>query len=224
MNEKIEVNNCCMEVDCLIVNKVYDACSKRDCLERALFCVNFPTGNADDYKFLHAEFGKAHVEPWGDYPFFQEINENYALMRFVAAIPVYVVVKRKCDGEIFRLPAKLIVNGTVQCDNKIRFPVEVVVYAPSEYLRQGRFEPFVESFAEVGYSNLVDNHEAIQLSIGVFLIVKVVSEVQLKIPTYGFCDIPPECDEMPSDIEFCDTFMDENVTPFPEFFPPQQRC
>jgi len=80
----------------------------------------------------------------------------------------------------------------------------------------------VESYAEVGYNNIIDNQNLMQLSIGVFLIVKVISEVQLKIPTYGFCDIPPECEEQ-SNIEFCEEFMNDEATPFPDFFPPQQR-
>lgn len=222
MVERHDINSC-IEVDCLIVKKVYDACSKRDCLERALFCVDFPCGDADDFKFIRAEFGKAEVEHWDGYPFFKELNENYALMRFVAAVPVFVIVKRKCNGEEYRLPARLCINGHCQCDNKIRFPVEVVVYAPAEFLRQGRFEPYVESYAEAGYANIIDNQNLMQLSIGVFLIVKVISEVQLKIPTYGFCDIPPECEDQ-ANIDFCDGFMDEEITPFPDFFPPQQRC
>jgi len=220
--ERHDINSC-IEVDCLIVKKVYDACSKRDCLERALFCVDFPSGDASDFKFVRAEFGKAEVEKWDDYPFFREINENYALMRFIAAIPVFVVVKRKCDGEEFRLKAKLCVKGQCQSDNKIRFPVEVVVYAPAEFLRQGRFEPYVESYAEVGFANIIESKNEIQLSIGVFLIVKVISEVQLKIPTYGFCEIPPECEEQAGIVDFCDEFMNEEITPFPDFFPPQQR-
>ena len=56
-------------VDCLIVKKVYDACSKRECLERQPFCVALPQGNIDDYTYLHTEFGKAVIEPYEAQPY-----------------------------------------------------------------------------------------------------------------------------------------------------------
>ncbi len=223
MDERAEINRC-RDYDRLIVRKVYDECSKRECLERMLFCVDFPSGCPSDYTFIRVEYGAAEVEQWGKHPTFREINENYAMMKFVAAVPIYVVVKHCRDKAEYRLPARLVVDGVVQTDNKIRFPVEVAVYAPAEFVRQGRFYPFVESYCEQGRCGTINiTCNEIELSIGIFMIIKAVSDVQMKVNTYGFCDIPPECDEIPCDINFCELFLDSDATPFPPFFPPEER-
>ncbi len=215
-----------IEVECLKVKKVYFSCQLRECIEDQLFDLDFPTGNRSDFKYLRTEFGEASVEPIKHCPLFTEIDEYYAKLRGVVAIPVYVVVQRKCDGQIFRLRANPIIENCEQKDNKVRFPIDLVVFAPADFLRQGRFFADAESIGVVE-DNLVrfTGNDNVELTIGFFLIVKVLSEVQLKVPTFGFCDIPEPCDEVApiSDI-FCDTFLDEEVTAFPQrFFPPQRH-
>lgn len=230
-NRKIEVSELCdlegrnLEIDCLKVNKVYDACQQRECIEDVLFDLDFPKGKpSEDFEFIRCEFGKAKCEKIGDVPVFTEIDENFARLRVACAVPVYVVVRRRCDGEIFRLKAKPVVEGIEQDDNKIRFPKDIVVYAPAEFLRQGRFECQCESYAECDEDSVsFEGFDNIRLTIGVFLVVKVISEVQLCIPTFGFCDTPTPCEEFPEEEEFCEIFLDDEVTPFPEFFPRQQH-
>lgn len=230
-NRKIEVSELCdlegrnLEIDCLKVNKVYDACQQRECIEDILFDLDFPKGKpSEDFEFIRCEFGKAKCEKIGDVPVFTEIDENFARLRVACAVPVYVVVRRRCDGEIFRLKAKPVVKGIEQDDNKIRFPKDIVVYAPAEFLRQGRFECQCESYAECDEDSVsFEGFDNIRLTIGVFLVVKVISEVQLCIPTFGFCDTPAPCEEFPEEEEFCEIFLDDEVTPFPEFFPRQQH-
>ena len=214
-----------LEIDCLKVDKVYDACQQRECIEDQLFDLDFPgCACSEGFEFVRGEFGKAECEEIPCVPKFTEIDENFARLQIACAIPVYVVVKRRSDGAIFKLPANPIFDGVEQEDNKIRFLKDVVVYAPAEFLRQGRFECVCESYAECDCSDVAfEGFDNIRLTIGVFLIVKVVSEVELCIPTFGFCDTPAPCDEFPEDDEFCDTFLDEELTPFPDFFPPQQH-
>lgn len=214
------------EVDCLKVKKVYFSCQLRECIENQLFDLDFPTGNSSDYRFIRCEFGEACIEPIKCVPMFTEIDEYYARLRGVVAVPVYVVVKRKCDGEIFKLPAHPIIEGMEQKDNKVRFPIELVVYAPAEYLRQGRFIADAESLAECDPQFVqFTGRDNVELTIGFFIIIKVVSEVQLKIPTFGFSDAPDQCDEIsPISDEFCEIFLNEDITPFPDnFFPPQKK-
>lgn len=215
-----------LEIDCLKVKKVYFSCQLRECIEDQLFDLDFPTGNRSDYRFLRCEFGEASIEPIKHVPLFTEVDDYYAKLRGVIAVPVYVVVRRKCDGEVLRLKANPIIDGCEQKDNKVRFPFDVLVYAPSSFLRQGRFTADVESLAECD-DELVrfTGNDNVELTIGFFFIIKVISEVQLKIPTFGFCDIPEPCDEVApiSDI-FCETFLNEELTPFPtDFFPPQRN-
>ncbi len=205
-------------MDCLVVNKVYDSCSKRECLEKMPFVLELPCGTTDDYVFSHTEFGKAVTEPYENMPVFTERDECYSNMKFVAAVPVWVVLRRKSDRCMIRVPARPVCAGTVQADNLVRFTIDVNVYAPRDFVRQGRFEPMCESYVETGCAILMESN-SILLSLGFFFIIKAVSEVQLQIPNFGFCDVPPECEEKPCEVNFCETFLDENVTPFPQFFP-----
>ena len=216
MEDKI-TNKHCAYVDCLVAKKVYDSCSKKECLEDLPFELDLPTGHIEDYKMLYIEYGKAEIEPYEDEPIFRERDDCYSKMKFVVAVPVWAIVKRHCDKKTFKVEAKPICNGIVQSDNKVRFPISVIVYAPREFVRQGRFEPYVESFVKTGCIK-PKCHNEIMLSLGFFLIIKVVSDVELKIPNYGFCDIPAECGEE-CNPNFCETFYDNNITPFPDFFP-----
>ncbi|MFZ7120666.1 MAG: hypothetical protein ACOWWH_06925 [Eubacteriaceae bacterium] len=214
------------EVDCLKVKKVYFSCQLRECIENQVFDLDYPQGCNRDYNFVRCEFGEASIEHIKCVPLFTEIDEFYAKLRGVVAVPVYVVVKRKCDGDILKLPARPIIDGVKQRDNKVRFPIDILVYAPADYLRQGRFQADAESIAECD-PQLVEftGNDNVELTIGFFIIVKIISEVQLKIPTFGFCEIPEPCDEIsPISEEFCEMFLNEEVTPFPEeFFPPQRK-
>ncbi len=60
------------------------------------------------------------------------------------------------------------------------------------------------------------------LDVGVFFVVKCECVVQLLIPAYGYCPVPPEQQNNPSTLNCC-TFNDRCKTPFPtQFFPDQK--
>lgn len=54
-------------------------------------------------------------------------------------------------------------------------------------------------------------------SVGIYIIINVVGEVQLLIPALGFCPKPPICEDFMEE-DICDSFEDKK---FPDFFPPQ---
>ncbi len=216
MEENLNIN-CLRGVDCLVVKKVYDAFSRRECLENISFEVQLPGGCMDDYTFCHTVFGKAHVFPYDNAAYLSETNENYARLSIIVGIPVFVVLKRKCDKTLFTLPAHPIFSGVVQKDNILRLPVESTVYAPRDYLRQGRFDVMAETFIKTGCVNICRG-EIITLSLGIFLVIKITSDVSLRIPNYGYCEIPGECEDECCE-NFCENFLDETITPFPQFFP-----
>ena len=59
--------------------------------------------------------------------------------------------------------------------------------------------------------------------IGAFFIVKCECEVQLLIPAYGYCPVPPEQEFTPLSEQNCATFSNRCATPFPtQFFPDQK--
>ena len=59
------------------------------------------------------------------------------------------------------------------------------------------------------------------LDIGVFFVVKCECVVQLLIPSYGYCPVPPE--QNVSHSQNCKTFVDKKKTPFPTKFFPEQK-
>jgi len=204
-------------VECLLVNKVYDSCSKRECLEGMQFDLDI-RDDLSCYQFCHAEFGQAIIEPYECEPIFSEIDDCHARIKAVVGIPVYAVIKKRGECSKIRVPAKPICNGCVQKDNIVRIPVSTVFELDRKFVRQGRFSLTAESYVETGCASRICGDNLV-MTLGFVIIVSAISEVQLKIPTFGFCDMPCECtcDECAPD--FCETFLSEDIDNLGVFFP-----
>jgi len=79
----------------------------------------------------------------------------------------------------------------------------------------------VEALAEA-FNDCINHHGVLSLDIGVFFIVKCECVVQLLIPAYGYCPVPPEQTVNPS-FQNCTSFSDRTKTPFPTKFFPDQK-
>ena len=79
----------------------------------------------------------------------------------------------------------------------------------------------VEALAEAFNDVLNQTTGMLTLDIGVFFIVKCECVVQLLIPAYGYCPVPPE--QLNPAIQNCKTFNDKCKTPFPTKFFPDQK-
>lgn len=79
----------------------------------------------------------------------------------------------------------------------------------------------IEALAEAFNDAVNSLTGVLSLDIGVFFIVKCECFVQLLIPAYGYCPVPPE-QINPSTIS-CKTFLDRTQTPFPNQFFPDQK-
>jgi hypothetical protein len=79
----------------------------------------------------------------------------------------------------------------------------------------------VEAIADVFNDAICVVNGALALDIGVFFIIKCECFVQLLIPSYGYCPIPPEQPNIVS--TNCLTFNDKTKTPFPKQFYPNQK-
>ena len=79
----------------------------------------------------------------------------------------------------------------------------------------------VEALADVFNDAICVINGALALDIGVFFVVKCECIVQLLMPSYGYCPVPPE---QPNSMQQnCCTFNDRTVTPFPtQLFPSQK--
>ena len=79
----------------------------------------------------------------------------------------------------------------------------------------------VEALAEVFNDAVNPTTGVLTLDVGVFFIIKCECIVQLLIPAYGYCPVPPEQNN-PS-TQNCNTFNNRKLTPFPtQFFPDQK--
>ncbi len=78
----------------------------------------------------------------------------------------------------------------------------------------------VEALAE-SFNDAFTHNDVLTLDIGAFFIVKCESVVQLLIPAYGYCPVPPE--QKDPTIQNCAVFNDRIKTPFPTKFFPDQK-
>lgn len=184
--------------ECILVDKVFDACFQRECEPTKV--VDLPcAGTFGDIKVVYGPGfivdGTLDISP---------VRPNFARVRFVFRVPFTVNVYEKVKKE----------NITI--NDFVEFQKDIEVFlpqAPSEF----SFRIVIETRSETLNAQIVGNQ--IILSIGVFIIVKVVGFVQLLVEAFGFCPPPRECMEFaPEDI--CELF---ERRPLPNFFPPQMK-
>lgn len=188
-----------MKKECIIVNKVFDSCFQRECDPNKV--VEIPcctTGVAAAEVTFHP--GKI-VE---DSLIIKRLNCKFVRVRFCFRVPF--VVKAVCN-----------LSGTVKIVNDyVEFCKDIKLYLP-EAPDEFNFRIIIETRSKVLDKEIIGNE--VILSIGVFVITKVVGRVQLEVLSTGYCPPPCECDEFsPEDI--CGDF---NQQPLPPFYPPQKK-
>jgi len=78
----------------------------------------------------------------------------------------------------------------------------------------------VEALVEV-FNDTINHHGVLTFDVGAFFIVKCECVVQLLIPSFGYCPVPPEQTNLAA--QNCNTFNDRTKTPFPTKFFPDQK-
>ncbi|MDN5317741.1 MAG: hypothetical protein PWR08_1866 [Thermoanaerobacterium sp.] len=189
------------EITCIEVTKIYDSCSQRLCLDSIPPVIFVPT-------ITNPTFGRCEnvtvtlVSPPGFT--LTPIPERPGFVRVQATFQVtYDVVITNTSGDIQTL------TGLTTTFNK-----DIVLYVPEPTTAIMKYEAVAEClFGRVN----VGTPTTLEVIIGVWIIIKSAMDVQLLIPSYGFCPVPPECEEFPTNV--CDEFMQR---PFPPIFPPQK--
>lgn len=201
------------EIDCIITTKVYDACRQQEC-EFFEFPWELPENwDEEDVEFAFAKIIPSSVS-------FEVIDRELinggplarVQMEVCAEIEMFVVNDK---GEKVRvIPAG---NSDIGILNIVCFEKDVVLYMPE----LDKMEAIAEAIFEVvGAPELIFPEEGGPLAfipVGAFIILKSVAQVQLLVPTLGFCPTPPLCEEFPSE-DPCEEF---EKLPFPDFYPPQ---
>ncbi|MEQ2130714.1 hypothetical protein QTP99_12190 [Caldanaerobacter subterraneus KAk] len=189
------------EIACIEVTKIYDACSQRLCLD------NIPPITFVPITTLTPTFGEitnikiSLVEPPGFV--ITPITERPGFARVEATFQVtFDVVINYPDGTTQTLPG-----------NITTFSKDIVLYVPDPNVAIMKYEAMGEGLygkVNVGVTTTVE------VIIGVWIIIKSAVDVQLLVPSYGFCPTPAACEEFATDV--CEIFYKK---PFPTFEPPQ---
>ncbi|MBR3750254.1 MAG: hypothetical protein IKK58_00620 [Clostridia bacterium] len=112
---------------------------------------------------------------------------NFARVRCKVDIPVEILFCDSCSNEGKG-------NGVITVNK------DVILFVPDESIIPFSIESIASAICVQG-CYLCDN--TFRLTVCVTVILKVVAEVELLVPTYGFCRIPP-CEEFASEV--CDEF------------------
>lgn len=192
------------EIACIWVDKIYDACSQKECEEFFFNLQGPPT--AEQVGSLTVT---CNIKPGSEYFDFWTIEpiDGGPLAR----IKVKVCAKLDIVIQTTAVP----VNFIDYCED-VCFWKEVILYAPDPVRMDVLVESVFESLAcSVEIIPQSGGNCAVTATIGAFIVVKTALKVQLLVPAYGFCPVPPECEELG---DLCEQFMER---PFPPFFPPQ---
>lgn len=190
------------EIACIEVTKIYDACSQRLCLDNIPPITFVPTSLT-----LTPSFGGCEnitvslvtppgfvITPLPDRPGFARVEATFQV--------TYDIVINYPDGTTQTLP------GNITTFNK-----DIVLYVPDPNVAIMKYEALAECL--YGKVNLGVT-TTVEVIIGVWIVIKSAVDVQLLVPSYGFCPTPAACEEFTTDV--CEIFYKK---PFPSFEPPQ---
>lgn len=184
-----------IEIVCVYVQKIYDACSQREC-EEFVFNVERPV----------SRIVSCHIVPGSVRAL------NTCITQFDGGPLARVDVTIGADVSVTYIAT----DGTeVTIVRLVSFSKAVLLYAPD--VDNFDYEILTEAVFECLSSRITTDGD-LAVFIGAFIIVKTSLQVQLLIPSYGFCPIPVECEELPDQPNVCIEF---ETRPFPEFYPPQ---
>lgn len=196
------------EAVCIIADKVYASCQQRECFPQV--CIRIPDVGCD-FKLVKITFQAGTIVPNSVIITPIPARPNFSRVRLSIRIPYTATVKNTKTGATFP------VNGILPEIRK-----DVVLYLP-ESRDEFNFNIVVETRSEVLNEPVLGDGN-LTVSIGTFIVIKVVGRVQLFIPEFGFCPAPPECEEFEEIAEdVCKKFIEEAPFP-PDFFPPQLDC
>ena len=192
------------EIACIEVTKVYDACSQRICLDNIP-----PITFVPSVLNLTPSFGEITnitvslvtppgfvITPLPDRPGFARVEATFQV--------TFDIVINYPDGTTQTLP------GNITTFNK-----DIVLYVPDPNVAIMKYEALAEGL--YGKVNLGVT-TTVEVIIGVWIVIKSAVDVQLLVPSYGFCPTPAACEEFVTDV--CEIF---NQKPFPSFDPPQMH-
>lgn len=171
---------------CLQVKKVFDACiMERHIEDETLTLTNFmPENPTAPLTFVSGQSSSSMLPTLSDVVVTRfDDRPNFARVSGTATMPI----------EIAYIDANN-VSGTAQTSITMNF--DVVLFVPQPSIIPYKIEPVAS--VVVPKATFVDG-STITLDACVMLIIKVVAETEILVPSYGYCDIPP-CQEFTQDV------------------------
>ncbi len=176
-----------IEAVCIQVEKIYDACSQKRCEE-----IQF-----DDLEKKPRHIISCETSEFASQCNLTPIQDDPPLVRADVTYWYKVTVVYEDRHGVER---------TVQ--DWVQFEKSVVLFGTDEMFCK------VEAVLECLGCDIVGRRK-IFCEVGEYVVIKTALEVQLLIPSFGFCPPPPECEELPTR---CEEFLE---APPPPLFPPQ---
>lgn len=171
---------------CLQVKKVFDACLKEQHIEsETLTLTNFtPENPVAPLTFVSGQSSSTALPTLSNVVVTRfEDRPNFARVSCTVNIPM----------EIAYIDAN---NVSGVAETTLVLEQDVVLFIPQPSIIPYRIEPVA---SVVVPSATFTSANTISLDACVMLIIKVVAETELLVPSYGYCDIPP-CQEFSQDV------------------------
>ena len=176
---------------CIQVNKVYDSCLQQETLNDVRVTLTNVCGSSFQapLTFISCRSTTVKGRLVGTMIERLEDRPNFARVRTKVEIPIEVVFE-DCKGK----------QGTGRA--VITIPKDVIMYVPDESVIPFQLESIVNAICVSGDFIPGDTFR-FNLDLCVTIILKIIAKVELLIPAFGFCDIPP-CEEFAENV--CDEF------------------
>lgn len=210
------------ELVCIQVPKVFDQVALRDCVTRTVTLIPgtgvinpvFAFEGADDFDIVEVKvISKADSLKK---PGFKKLK-LFVRIRYTIHYSDGVNQLTQTDEAGFNLTV-----NEIYCPNCLT-QIGVIRYPEEQQTTQDKDGLLikVEALAEAFNDAVNPMTGLLTLDIGTFFVIKCACDVQLLMPAYGYCPVPPEQPNTAG--QTCRTFNDPRKTPFPTTFFPDQK-
>lgn len=210
------------ELVCVEVSKVYDQVAVRNCVSRSITLLP----------------GSGAVNPF--FSFEGAADFNIVEVKITSKIDSFSKTGCKRINLLVKLSYNIYYSdGVRQLTQRDEASYQLVIreiFWPNAYTQEGIIRSSetkdhttglneamleVDALAQAFNDAINPSTGFLRLEIGAFFLVKCKCAVQLLMPSYGYCPVPPEQDT-PSNLT-CSLFNDQRKTPFPAVFNPLHK-
>lgn len=191
------------EAVCIIERKVFSRCASRVCFKdvkvKIQLCSIYP------YTVDIVRFSKGYIVPGTDKRTPLKDNPNFSKIAYSLVIP-YTLEYYDRNNNLFK------VNGTIDVEER-----NIVLYVPVTR-SEVELKTIINTRSQL-LNTPVFKDGTFVFSVGTFIEISIVGEVDLLIPAFGYCPDPPECEEYEENSDFlCKEIFEMKLFP-DDFYP-----